>query len=72
MQVATNVTGVAAGYVHSLFIKADKTLWAVGYNLDGQLGDGTTINRILPVQVATNVTAIAAERWHSLAVITAP
>ncbi len=43
----------AAGGNHSLFVDAvNGTVWAVGYNGYGQLGDGSTSNRTLPVQVA--------------------
>jgi len=35
-------------------------LAAMGNNYNGQLGDGTTINRVTPVKVATNVTQVAA------------
>ena len=40
-----------------------------GYNADGELGDGTNINKTTPVGVSglTNVTAIAAGQSHSLA-----
>ena len=38
----TGVVAVAAGYYHSLALKGDGTVWAWGYNYDGQLGDGTT------------------------------
>lgn len=37
---------------HSLAVKSDRTVLAWGYNGDGQLGDGTTINRYTPVQIA--------------------
>ena len=36
---------------HSCIIKADSTVWCVGNNSDGKLGDGTTASRLLPVQV---------------------
>jgi alpha-tubulin suppressor-like RCC1 family protein len=67
--VASNVTAIAAGDLQSLFLKSDGSLWAMGWNDDGQLGDGTynTTNR--PEQiVASNVTAIAvgAQGKHSL------
>jgi hypothetical protein len=54
----TNVTAVAAGYMHSLALKNDGTVIAWGYNVLGQ----TTIPAGL-----TNVTAIAAGYLHSLA-----
>jgi hypothetical protein len=38
--VASDVVAVAAGYDHSLFVKRDGTLWAMGRNEDGQLGIG--------------------------------
>jgi len=38
------------GY-HSLAIKSDGSVWAWGFNSDGQLGDGTTRNSSEPVQV---------------------
>ena len=68
---AQPVTKIAAGYGHSLFLKSDGSLWAMGYNYDGQLGDGTTDSgnyyTNLPEQiVASGVTAIAAGAYHSL------
>jgi sugar lactone lactonase YvrE len=60
---------VAAGALHSLFVKSDGTLWAMGAN-GGQLGDGTTIYRSAPVQVATGVRTIAASYGHSLFITT--
>ena len=58
---AQPVTKIAAGGAHSLFLKSDGSLWAMGYNRDGQLGDGTYNNTNQPEQiVASNVTAIAA------------
>jgi alpha-tubulin suppressor-like RCC1 family protein len=70
--VVSNVTAIAAGDYHSLFLKSDGSLWAMGWNQYGQLGDGTTgsfpyysTNR--PEQIVTsNVTAIAGGYLHSL------
>ncbi len=65
--VASNVTAIAAGGFHSLFLKRDGSLWAMGDNEYGQLGDGTINDMNVPEQiVASNVTAIAAGGWHSL------
>ena len=65
--VASNVTAIAAGGVHSLFLKSDGSLWAMRYNFYGQLGDGTYNTTNQPEQiVASNVTAIAAGWSHSL------
>ena len=66
--VASNVTAIAAGDGHSLFIKSDGSLWAMGYNSSGELGDGGICNQTnRPEQiVASNVTAIAAGSDHSL------
>ena len=52
---------------HSLFIKSDGSLWGMGPNNYGQLGDGTTTQRTSPVQiVASGVIDVAAGRDHSL------
>ena len=65
--VASNVTAIAAGGGHSLFLKSDGSLWGNGDNSHGQLGDGTYNFTNHPEQiVATNVTAIAAGTFHSL------
>ena len=67
---AQPVIKVAAENAHTLFLKSDGSLWGMGYNYDGELGDGNTgtinyTNR--PEQiVAGNVTAIAAGGYHSL------
>ncbi len=38
---------------HTVLIKNDGTLWALGSNDSGQLGDGTTTSRHSPIQVGT-------------------
>jgi len=49
--VASGVSAISAGYEHSLFIKNDGSLWVMGGNNDGELGDGTLINANLPEQI---------------------
>lgn len=38
--------------------RADSTAWCWGDNSDGQVGDGTTINRLVPTKVLSDVSAI--------------
>jgi alpha-tubulin suppressor-like RCC1 family protein len=62
--------GIAAGAYHSLALKSDGTLWAWGFNNDGQLGNGTTTDRHAPEQEVTGVidwVAIAGGGWHTVA-----
>ncbi|KJY50105.1 RCC1 repeat domain protein, 2 domains [Bifidobacterium mellis] len=44
---------VSAGYQHSLALGSDGNVYAWGYNGNGQLGDGTSIDRYTPVRVKT-------------------
>ena len=72
--VPSGVTAIAAGgdggspgYGHTLFLKNDGSLWAMGYNTYGQLGDGNNTQKNRPERIAvTNATAIAAGDAHSL------
>jgi alpha-tubulin suppressor-like RCC1 family protein len=54
--------GCMACRLFSLALKSDGTVWGWGDNSAGQLGDGTTTQRLTPVQVVglTGVVAIAA------------
>ena len=64
----SEVTAIAGGFRHSLFIKRDSTVWACGYNSQGQLGDGTNTDKLTPVQISTleGMTGISAGQQHSL------
>lgn len=61
---------VCGGDVHTLALKTNGTVWAVGYNGYGQLGIGSTVNQTTPQQVngLANVSRLAAGFYHSLAV----
>ncbi|WP_448059535.1 RCC1 domain-containing protein [Cellulomonas hominis] len=66
------VTQVVAGYYYSLALTADGRVYAWGFNLLGQLGDGTTASSSSPVPVTmppgvAAFTAVAAGGSHSLA-----
>jgi alpha-tubulin suppressor-like RCC1 family protein len=60
---------LASYYQHTLAVKSDGTVWAWGLNENGQLGDGTTTDRLTPVQVQnlSDVISIAAGKDFSLA-----
>ena len=69
VQVASGVASVSAsvwGYGTTTFIKTDGTLWAMGNNDFGQLGDGTTTSRSTPVQVASGVASVSAGAGHTM------
>ena len=62
-------TQVSEGLSHTLAIRSDSTLWAWGYNANGQLGDGTSISKSSPVQVGTSSWAsVAAGDLHSVGI----
>lgn len=64
--VTDGVVAVAAGYQHSLFVKADGTLWAMGLNYFGQSGGGSPDVITSPVYVTNRVTQVSAGEDHSL------
>src|SRR3990172_345906 len=61
---------VSAGGFPTVAIKTDSTLWAWGWNLLGQLGDGTTDDRDTPVQIGTDTdwAQVSAGGSHTLAI----
>jgi len=76
------ITAVALGYVHSIALAADGTVYSWGCNSHGRLGDNTTIWRDTPVRVLkgayngttylgddinNKITAVALGGSHSIA-----
>ena len=61
---------IESGSGHTLAILQDGTLWGWGGGIYGQLGDGTNLNRSLPIQIGTDNhwTEIAGGQVHSIAV----
>lgn len=48
-------TKIIAGYTHSVVLKNDGSLWTCGRNNNGQLGDGSTIDKDTYIKVMENV-----------------
>ncbi|MCN0181314.1 RCC1 domain-containing protein [Salinispora arenicola] len=74
LPTGTTITAIATrDSDHSLALTAVGTVLAWGENDDGELGDGSTLDRSEPVDVnlptGTTVTAIAAGDGHSLALV---
>ncbi|MBI5407832.1 MAG: thrombospondin type 3 repeat-containing protein, partial [Nitrospirae bacterium] len=67
----SGIKALSAGNGHSLALKNDGTVWAWGWNIFGQLGDGSTSEMNAPVQVSglSDVSALAAGYGHSVAVL---
>ncbi len=72
LPTGVTVKAIVAGKYHVLALTSTGSVYAWGSNAFGQLGDGTTADRNLPVLVqlpaGTTVTAIGAGDGHSLAV----
>lgn len=66
---ADSKVAVNTGMFHTVVLKKDGTVWAWGYNSNGQLGDGTCDPDTNPVQVInlTDVKAISTSDYFSLA-----
>ncbi|MEV8636681.1 S8 family serine peptidase [Streptosporangium sp. NPDC051023] len=69
--VSTGPGSVAAGAAHSVVVLANGTVKAWGDNSQGQLGDGTTTDRISPVAVPglTGVGQVSSRGEHVLALV---
>jgi len=61
-----DVTQVACGMFHTVFLKTDGTVMACGYNNSGELGDGTNVNQSNPVYVLTSGSDQSANRLSGI------
>src|SRR5690606_24784382 len=63
------VRAISGGVLHTVALRADGTVLAVGDNLGGQLGDGTYTAREVPVVVTglSGITAVDAGGYFTLA-----
>ena len=74
-----DVQAISSGWRHSLILKNDSSLWAMGDNSSGQLGNNTTdsSSHLYPTAVRnptdtadlTGVVAIASGDYHNLAIM---
>jgi len=63
------IVSVAGGGNHSIAVLEDGSVWNWGWNISGQLGNGTTLDQISPVQAGglSDVVAVSAGFDHNLA-----
>ncbi|MBX3012891.1 MAG: hypothetical protein KF832_15355 [Caldilineaceae bacterium] len=69
--LASGVKAISADGYHSCALLTSGGVRCWGYNIYGQLGDNTTINRSTPVvtQGLTTVSSLATGSWHNCAVL---
>ena len=71
VKIMDDVKAISSGYWHAMAIKNDGTLWAWGYNYDGQLGDGTSdenADKFIPVKIMDDVRFVSAGYSHTMAI----
>ena len=68
VKIMDDVIAVSAGNGHSLAITKYGSLFAWGWNNNGQLGDGSTDSKHTPVKVMDGVVAAGAGSGYSLAI----
>jgi alpha-tubulin suppressor-like RCC1 family protein len=76
LPAGTKVVAAVSGLLHALALTASGRVLAWGYNLSGQLGNGSTTDRHKPVFVklpaGVKATALAAGKYDSLAIVAEP
>jgi alpha-tubulin suppressor-like RCC1 family protein len=67
----TNWASVAAGDYYTLAVRIDGTLWGWGYNTNGNLGTGNTVEQMTPTQIGSDADwASVAAGYHTVAIRT--
>lgn len=69
VNLSSAINGISTGLYHTIAVKNDGTVWTWGNNSYGQLGSGTTYDRLTPFSIigVSSVVAVAAGQYHSLA-----
>jgi len=65
--IGSDFIDISGGGTFSLALKRGGDLYAWGWNEYGTVGDGTTVDRLVPTLIGTGFTAISAGVFHSLA-----
>lgn len=70
--IVLNLRSVTAGAFHSCGLNTDGAAYCWGYNQYGQLGEGSTTSRLLPVAVSGGLTfsALSASSFHTCGLTT--
>jgi len=63
-----DVKAISAGYLHSVLLLANGTVFSFGRNASGQLGNGSTADSQTGVLSVTDAVVIVAGAYHTLAV----
>ncbi len=69
LRAMTNIKQISVGGSHTMILKKDDTLWGTGFNGNGQLGDGSTTNKLAPVQVMIDVAYVSAGHFHTMIIV---
>jgi alpha-tubulin suppressor-like RCC1 family protein len=61
-----NVKSVSAWLNYTMILKTDNSLWATGWNFNGQFGNGTNSSTDVPVKIMDNVKSVSTVPEHVL------